>query len=73
MQVRAIETGFFGGSRIRPGQEFDVPEGTKASWFAPVAELKAADVAPKGKGKTKAPETLSELGKAPAAGPTDLA
>ena len=61
MKVKALDAGFFAGSRIRAGQEFEVPEGTKASWFVPVGEFKAP-----AKVKAKAqPTTLSELAKQP--------
>ncbi|WP_334157920.1 hypothetical protein [Oryzomicrobium sp.] len=40
MRVRAINTGFYHGLHV-PGtdsEEFDVPDGEKASWFVPVTE-----------------------------------
>lgn len=40
MRVRAITMGFYGGARRRPGDVFEVPDGTKGTWFKP------ADVAP---------------------------
>lgn len=43
MKVIALKEGFFDGTRIRAGDEFDVPQGTKGSWFTPVKEPKAAD------------------------------
>lgn len=36
MRVRAKVMGFAAGGRRRPGDVFDVPEGTKGSWFEPV-------------------------------------
>ncbi len=69
MKVKALQSGFFGGSRIREGQEFEVPAGTKASWFVAVEEFKAP-----AKAKAKAePKTLSEMTNAPAVAPTDMA
>lgn len=62
MKVKAIEVGFFNGSRVRAGQVFEVPEGTKGSWFVPVGDVKATDAPkPAGKGKPKKdePQTLS--------------
>lgn len=47
MRVRATNTGFYNGLRV-PGtdsEEFDVPDGEKASWFVPVTK----------KGKAAAP------------------
>lgn len=55
MQVRALSIGFFGGRR-RPGDVFDVPEGTKATWFAPVGETTAAPAEP----VKQKPQALSE-------------
>ena len=61
MKVKAIETGFFDGSIVQPGQEFEVPSGTKGKWFVPVGDYKEP-----AKPKPKAqPQTLSELAKAP--------
>lgn len=69
MKVKALQAGFFGGARIREGQEFEVPSGTKGSWFVAVEEFKAPAPA-----KAKAaPKTLSEMAKAPAEAPTDMA
>jgi hypothetical protein len=59
MQVRALQAGFFGGARRRVGDVFDVPEGAKATWFAPVGETKAPGKAPAG----NQPQALSQRGK----------
>lgn len=70
MKVKALQNGFYNGARIRAGQEFAVADGDKGAWFVPVGEFKE----PAGTKPTKAqPKTLSELSKAPATGPTDLA
>lgn len=70
MKVKALQAGFFGGARIREGQEFEVPAGTKGSWFLSVDE----EVKAPAKAKAKAePKTLSEIAKAPAAAQTDIA
>lgn len=37
MKVIAIKQGYFGKLR-NPGDEFEVPEGAKASWFEPVKQ-----------------------------------
>ena len=68
MKVQALDMGFFGGARRRPGDTFEVPDGTKAKWFTPVAEVKAPKAPPK-----PVPVALSQLGKEPPKGPTDLA
>ena len=59
MKVKALEAGFYNGNRVRQGQEFEVPEGTKGKWFVALAEVKATE-APKTKGKKAEPQTLSE-------------
>lgn len=69
MKVKALDSGFFDGFRIRAGQEFDVPKGTKGTWFVPVEEFKAPAKAP---AKVQ-PQTLSEIAKAPAVDGTSLA
>lgn len=65
MQVRALENGFFGGSLRRAGTTFDVPDGTKAKWFAPIEEYKPTAAAQKAEKATKQPkpQALSELAK----------
>lgn len=77
--VIALQMGFLDGRRVRPGTTFQVADDFKASWVAdvksPAAEaavVAAAEAKGKGKGK-KEPATLSELGKEPVQGPTDLA
>ena len=40
MRVIATQRGFF-GQLIEPGQEFEVPDGTKGSWFKPVGKGEA--------------------------------
>lgn len=53
MRVVANSIGYFGALRAA-GDEFEVPDGTKGSWFAPLAdEVKAK---PAGKGKAKGAE-----------------
>lgn len=69
MKVVALTAGFFGGTLHDVGHEFEVPSGTKGSWFTPVADYKAPAAA-KAKG---VPKTLSEMAKAPAEAPTDMA
>lgn len=36
MKVKAIKLGFYGGSRRRPGEVFEVPDALKGSWFVQV-------------------------------------
>ena len=49
MRFKAIKLGFM-GSRLRPGDEFDAPEGFKASWAEPVDES-AVEVSAEPEGK----------------------
>jgi hypothetical protein len=70
MRVVAIEMGFYGGHRIRPGQEFDALDGDTARWFVPVSSAQAEE-AKKQAVKPAMPRTLSEMGKARAMSATD--
>lgn len=57
MKVKAKVLGFYGGSRRRPGEVFEVPEGAKAKWFEPVSAAPAEPEAkPRKAGKGKAQE-----------------
>lgn len=48
MKVIALKQGYF-GKLIEAGEEFDVPDDAKASWFVPVE--KADHAKPEGEGK----------------------
>lgn len=63
MKVRALKQGYYGGSRRREGEVFDVKDGAKASWFVPVESATVA----KPKGRGKAPETFADVAQADAA------
>ena len=41
MKVTALKPGYFGKLR-EPGDAFDVPDGAKASWFAPASVVQHA-------------------------------
>jgi hypothetical protein len=69
MKAKAISVGFVNGSLVQPGQEFEVPDGAKGSWFVPVGEFKAQ---PKPKPKVQ-PQTLSEMAKGSVADGAGLA
>ena len=60
MKVIALKSGFHDGSLRNPGDEFEVADGAKAAWFAPVG---AAPKAEKPKAKKDEPKALSELHK----------
>jgi hypothetical protein len=62
MKVIALNMGFLNGSRIRKGTEFEVPEGAKATWFAPV-DTPAATAAKSVKAGRQEPKALSQVGK----------
>jgi len=49
MRVVANSIGYFGAVRVA-GEEFEVPEGVKGSWFSPVAP---SQLKPTGKAKRK--------------------
>lgn len=70
MKIVAIKPAFYNGRRVRVGDELDIPQGTKGSWFAPAAapEAKAA----KEKPAKPEPKALSELGTADAKKFTDV-
>lgn len=59
MKVITTKPGFYGKLR-EVGEEFDVPEGAKASWFKADADEKHAEKKPV-KGKGKAPEPAADL------------
>lgn len=67
MKVIALEAGFYGGRPVPKGATFEVPEGSKARWYAPADGSAGKAAAAKQKaGPTKqaaAPATLSEIGK----------
>lgn len=65
MEVIALKEGFFGGSRKRVNEHFDVPKGTKGSWFTP---------APVEKEKPNSKQTPAggQSNKPPAGGSDDL-
>lgn len=60
MKIVAIKPAFYNGRRVRVGDELDIPQGTKGSWFAPVASAEAKTA--KEKPAKAEPKALSELG-----------
>ncbi len=55
MKVVATQKGYFGGQVREPGDEFDAPEGSKASWFKPVPAAEPVEPVKKaGKGSKSA-------------------
>lgn len=64
MKVVAIKTAFYNGRRVRVGDELDIPQGLKGSWFASAASAEAKSA--KEKPAKAEPKALSELGSAEA-------
>ncbi len=60
MKIVAIKPAFYNGRRVRVGDELDIPQGLKGSWFVPTATLEAK--AAKEKPAKPEPKALSELG-----------
>ncbi|AAR97681.1 hypothetical protein ACLRAE_12340 [Bordetella bronchiseptica] len=58
MEVIALKQGYFGKLR-EPGDKFDVPDGAKASWFAPAS---AAQHAPRAGKAPKQPADKNPQG-----------
>lgn len=65
MKIVAIKPAFYNGRRVRVGQELDIPQGSKGSWFAAVASIEAKAAKEKPAAKQE-PKALSELGNADA-------
>lgn len=63
MKVIALERGFFGGAPREKGAVFEVPDGRRARWYAPVDEAAKAPKDKAEKPKKEAPATLSEMQK----------
>jgi predicted NUDIX family NTP pyrophosphohydrolase len=59
MRVIATNVGYDNIKLREPGEEFEMPDGAKGSWFVPVGEVKKA----KPKQAKADPATLSEIGK----------
>lgn len=69
MKVIAIKAAFFNGTRVRVGDEVDVPESLKGSWFVAADAVKAV----KPTKRVTQPSTLSDLAKSPVTDSTNLA
>lgn len=69
MKVRAIQTAFHDGRRVRPGEELDVPDTLVASWFVRADGLAPAE--PARPARRARPVALSQLAKEVPAGPVE--
>lgn len=60
-KVRAIQRGYFGGMLREPWDVFEVPDGSKASWWVPVgdADPEPAPAPAVAKGKAKRAEAIT--------------
>lgn len=59
MKVIATKAAFYNGRRVREGEELDVPNGLKGSWFVTAAEPVKAPP----KATRPEPRALSQAGK----------
>lgn len=60
MKVTALKAGFFGGVLREQGVTFEVPDGTKSTWFA-ATDTEQSKAAKPPKPKAEQPKALSEL------------
>ena len=70
MKVVAIKVAFYNGRRVRVGDELEIPQGVKGSWFAPTGSIEAK--ATKVKPEKAEPKALSEIGSDKAKSFTDV-
>jgi hypothetical protein len=70
VKIVAIKPAFYNGRRVRVGDELDIPQGLKGSWFAAPASSEAKTA--KEKPARTEPKALSELGSAKAKSFNDL-
>jgi hypothetical protein len=66
MKVKASQIGFYGGSRRRPGEVFEVPEGFKGKWFQPV-QAEQEPAAPEAARRPRKAKVSDDAGPAPEA------
>lgn len=60
MKIVAIKPAFYNGRRVRVGDELDIPQGVKGSWYVATGSIEAK--AAKEKPAKTEPKALSELG-----------
>ena len=56
MKVRALELGFYGATRRKPGSVFDIKEGELGRWMEPVDAEPAAEEKPAKPAKAAKPQ-----------------
>ena len=64
MKIVAIKPAFYNGRRVRVGDELDIPQGVKGSWFVRTESIEAKAAKPQS--VKDVPKALSELGGAKA-------
>lgn len=62
MKGVALKPAFFNGSLVKEGDVVEVPEGFKASWFAPHESAAAKAAKPQKPPAKPEPKALSEIG-----------
>lgn len=63
MKVIAIKLAFHNGTLINAGDEVEVPDGHRGSWFVPATSLEAKAAVKPAKAKGETPRALSQAGK----------
>jgi hypothetical protein len=63
MKVTAIKPAFHNGARVRVGDQLEVSDDFKASWFVKAETVEAAKVAKEAKPSRPQPKALSQMGK----------
>ena len=63
MKVIATKLAFHNGTLVNVGDEVEVPEGHKGSWFAKASSPEAKAAVKPAKAKSETPRALSQTGK----------
>lgn len=63
MKVVAIKPAFYNGTRVRVGDEVEVTDDFKGSWFVKAETVAAAKVVKESKPSRPQPKALSQVGK----------
>jgi hypothetical protein len=63
MKVTAIKPAFYNGTRVRVGDEMELPNDFKGSWFVKSETVEAAKAVKDAKPSRPQPKALSQVGK----------
>lgn len=63
MKVTAIKPAFYNGTRVRVGDEMELPNDFKGSWFVKSETVEAAKAVKEAKPSRPQPKALSQVGK----------